>query len=1024
MAKVRAVMEYHVSKLPLVALLLFALAPSPLSAAPGDDHYAVAAGHYARGRWELAADEFRTLLAEYPKHPKCGAARFYLGEALVQLAQYESAHQAFEQFLQQAEDDPRARQALFRVGETSYLAGAAERAAGELQTFAERFPDDELNGYVLPYLGDLSLRAKNWEAARGHYQLAIDGFPAGPLVDDCRYGLARALEKLNQRSAAEGLYAEVAKKRDDGLSADARYQLGSAQYARGDFAAAAATLAEFTSASPEHPLAEQAKLAEGWSRYRLKEFDKARALFAQLTASGAIGLEARYWLGLTQKAEGDWNAAAETLTQAATAAGSHALAASLHFHGGESLLKAGKPKQADAEFARVITAYPDCEWVDAAWLGRARAALALGDHPLVEHHAAHFAERCPTSDKRWAVERVRADSLIAQREYEAAVKLLEPLSTGDPDARATASHQLALAVANLGAGRADEALALAESLPADAADHVLAESKLTRAQALVALNRFAEAAPLVEQCLKTESDPARLAVCRAQLAICSARTGDLAGAKSHYQQFLAAEPEKDLLAATTSYLATAARDAGDLPWSDQLLAAATSERMPATYAAGALATRGWSEYQAGAYEQAAATLARLLEQFPDHAAAPQGAYTRGQALEKLGRDDDALKAYQWILNRQADGDLIAKALLGSARIHDRHQRHAAASAAYDRLLRDYPQLAERDAVLYQSAWNHLALDKPWVAQRLFEQLRKEFPQSKLSADAAFRLAEQAREARDYERAATLLDEVLSSSPEPALLEHALYAQGQLAAARRQWSEVAEPLERLKRELPDCSLILLADYWLAEAAYRLNDFDQADERFAALAAATEGRQENWVAATALRRAQLAAQREDWPLARELAERFARDYSNFDQQYEADYVLGRALAGQALFAEARDAYARVLKSAAGGKTETAAMAQWMIGETYLHQKNYQAALKEYLRLEILYAYPTWQAGALLQAGKCQELLGQSAEAGELYTRVVAEYPESEFAAEAGQRLEALGLPDRSVNRPQSSAKGSRL
>jgi cellulose synthase operon protein C len=90
--------------------------------------------------------------------------------------------------------------------------------------------------------------------------------------------------------------------------------------------------------------------------------------------------------------------------------------------------------------------------------------------------------------------------------------------------------------------------------------------------------------------------------------------------------------------------------------------------------------------------------------------------------------------------------------------------------------------------------------------------------------------------------------------------------------------------------------------------------------------------------------------------------------------------------------------VIHSAAGAKTETAAMAQWMIGETYFHQKNYEAACKEYLRLEILYAYPEWQAGALLQAGKCCAQMGDAKQAEELYQRILKVYPKTSFAKEA--------------------------
>ena len=50
-----------------------------------------------------------------------------------------------------------------------------------------------------------------------------------------------------------------------------------------------------------------------------------------------------------------------------------------------------------------------------------------------------------------------------------------------------------------------------------------------------------------------------------------------------------------------------------------------------------------------------------------------------------------------------------------------------------------------------------------------------------------------------------------------------------------------------------------------------------------------------------------------------------------------------------------------------TETAAMVQWMIGETYFHQKDYEPAICAYLRVESLVAFPRRQAASLSAGGE---------------------------------------------------------
>ena len=80
----------------------------------------------------------------------------------------------------------------------------------------------------------------------------------------------------------------------------------------------------------------------------------------------------------------------------------------------------------------------------------------------------------------------------------------------------------------------------------------------------------------------------------------------------------------------------------------------------------------------------------------------------------------------------------------------------------------------------------------------------------------------------------------------------------------------------------------------------------------------------------------------------------------------------------------------------------MAQTKIADTYFQQENYAAAVREYLKVDSVYSFPHWQAAALLQAARCYSQLGQEKEAGELYARVLQNYPQTEFVAEASRKL----------------------
>jgi cellulose synthase operon protein C len=467
---------------------------------------------------------------------------------------------------------------------------------------------------------------------------------------------------------------------------------------------------------------------------------------------------------------------------------------------------------------------------------------------------------------------------------------------------------------------------------------------------------------------------------------------------------------------------------------------------------------GALHYAAGQYDKAVESFAVFESRFAASALQPNARLGLGLTLLKLNRPGEAPKQFDAVLaTESADGNLYQQAMRGKAEAHltlgsllFSQKKYADAIAPFEAFLQEndpaddvavvkatgelalcyahtgrldkaqelysdlvktYPNdsliatmpelLAE---AIYEWAWVLQDRNDSDEAGRAFERLRKEYPQSRLWADATCRLARLALEAKDYAAATALVDKVLTRKTASEISEYAMFLRGEIAVAKNDWPEAAEAFTALLREYPKSQRRLVAEFWVAESYYRQADLAEAGPRFEQLVEKIKGHNSPWIAMIPLRRAQVLARQNQWSEANAIAAGIAANFPNFDQQYEVDYLLGRCLANQADFAEAREAYGRVISSPAGAKTETAAMAQWMIGETYFHQKDYKTAYREYLKIDIHFAFPTWQAGALLQAGKCRELLGESKEADELYQRVVTAYPKTTFANIAGQRLKS--------------------
>jgi predicted negative regulator of RcsB-dependent stress response len=194
--------------------------------------------------------------------------------------------------------------------------------------------------------------------------------------------------------------------------------------------------------------------------------------------------------------------------------------------------------------------------------------------------------------------------------------------------------------------------------------------------------------------------------------------------------------------------------------------------------------------------------------------------------------------------------------------------------------------------------------------------------------------------------------------------------------------------------------------VAEKLIQQGDYDVADRQLEWLSThANEqaGVRPEWALTVDLRRCELAVQRKQYLQAREHLAECREDYSDSKHSYEFDFLLARCAVAQIDFDEA----IRILRQIAAEESvpaEGKAKAYWMEGEVYFLMEAFVPAIEAYRQAADINA-PAWQARALLQMAKCQELSQQTAEAIQSYQRLQDEYAHLPETSQASVRIAHL-------------------
>jgi len=1016
-----------------LVLLTTATTPPDLSAqaapATASDDYRLGVGHYKQKRWLLAAEHLRAFLKSRPRGPQAASARLLLGVSLTHLKKYTDARTEFRTFVANHPKDTNHSDALFRIGECGYLLGEWANASASLQTYLKAAPKHKLRDWGQFYLGDALVQQKKYAQAQKIYRGSLAEFPKGRLINEVLFGLAVCCEQDDKSDEARRLYGRLATDKVSGHADKALSRLGSLEFDAKRFAEAATVWDRLAREFPKSPEALSARLNSGYARFQLGQYSEAVTRFQTARLDPDQAAVADYWRGVSLKALDKSQDAIAAFRQAEDGKPAPDLARDIQFQWADTEFRSRKYIQASNRFQAVVRRWPKHPANDQGLLYATEALLLFSEtvtdatarqkqlgqiQALIDRFSREFPKSALATRHRLQAGRLKVARGGDANLKEAVTLFRTAMAQGQTEKiRNRARYQLARVASRLG----DDQLVLESLKPfltsIDNSDRAgeFDDALVLAASSFLAAKQHKLATDAASKYLKKHPKGPLAADALVVVAESSEHQGRAPAADLALTRLANGFRNKPIYAQTVRRMAEAAYAAKNYKRSDRLFGSLVALGPESPFHAAGLSGRGWSLFESKKYDEAAALFGRVVTLHPKDELAAESAYKAAESHEKSGSAEKASEAYRVAAKAYPKSSFAFLAARRAARLLALDKKTARADAAYSALLKQFPKAKDRDVLLYEWAGMHADVGDFKKADALFKQLVTEHPDSQMVASARFSLAESDLVAGRLAQARDAFLKIAGSKDgDKDIQQDALFRLIGIASENRQWQQVREHGKALRTRFPDSRHGWETRFQLGQAALQLKDYRTAKSELTAVLEQrtnTEIATATWFEETWVLLAEAHFQLKDYDAVTRTVADFQRARPRGKVLYKADEILGRSLVQKPRpdFAGAREAFGRVIASPTGRKTQTAANSHLRMAETFLLQKNFAEAKKQFLAVQILYNYPKIQAAALFQAAGCQEQLKEFGEAVRTLELLIKTYPKSPFASKAKTRLPRL-------------------
>lgn len=1041
----------------IMCVVLWGACSSLALAAPLDD-YNAALNLYEQKRWSTAALGFQQFLTQSPDHPKAPLAQLYLGQTLTHSQRYEEAREVFRKFLESHPKHTDAPLAAYRVGECSYFLNDSKAASVELERFVKDYPNHDLAVWGWQYLGESRLNLKDAAGAAQAFEVVLKLKTDESEQIEAKFHLARAYEAMRQDDKAAELYEQVAAANHP-RAAEALFGRATTEYQTEKFDIAFKTFDELMTRFPKSTLLPDAQLNAGYCLYRLKDFAEAQKRFEGAATSKTNELNATFWVGMCHESQSDWAGAVKVfealsakVPAAEPTAKEYELGAKTMYHWAECESRLKNYDSAQQKFLAVEKQWPKSKLVENSQYSAALAALQANHIPeslqLVEQFSTRFAQSSllPLNDMlKGRVLLARGDSVeatdlpAAQADFQKASEIFAIIATTSPTPRSANQARILL-------GRAEKRLnhpqkviealtPLAEMIKkGESGSEEYVDALPTLGEALFAEGRSSEAETVLVDSLKSlpENSERRMAIL-AKIVEVQATQKKWVEADATLDALAKADASGLLLAQSAFGISEQAVAQKEWAQAQKLLDRVIAVGDTGRYYVHALSQLGMVLSQQGQPGQAAEAYGKLVAAAKDDKLnASIASYNRGLCLQKdAGQDEAKLLA--------AAKELVAAAELyaipADKEIPDAVEQKAAvpavksartAAAIYAGLKQIEEadklwQLADRQISKLQPADQGIGpeLLNDWAsyqyvaenrerADELFRRLYETYPESELAPRARLYVAEGHASAGRSDEARKLYEPLNTDPKVPAEVRlDALLNWMKLEAHLRNWKEAERIASLITQSYASSPLAYEARFCIGEAQIQQEQYKEGFATLNALRMDPALPEAEWRPQLELlwAESQLTLEEQDYTPLRTALDAFLVKNTSPELADQAHEILGQADYREAKFEEARQHFQLVVDSKASEKTELAAKAQFMIGNSYLDQKKYESAVLSYEKVYSNYSFPEWQAPALHQIGWCDMTMKEWARAKSSFDKLISEFPDSDEAKEAAIKLETV-------------------